>query len=110
MMVITEKPFRSVMGTALKRLILKLISFKNFMGLLAIAMSMVVVAMPHIQATFKDWGDFVFKVLVLFYASNQVQKWIFARFGVKDSRPDDLYDVTEEPCDNEYIEYGEDDE
>lgn len=107
-MVVTEKPFGPLLATALKKLILKLVSFKNFMALLSLALSLVVVSMPHIHATFKDWGDFAFKVLALFFASNQVQKWIFARFNIKDDRPNDLYDVTEEPgSECEEGEYGD---
>lgn len=107
-MITTEKTFAHLLASALKILILKLVSFKNFIALLSLILGVVVVSMPHIHATFKDWGDFTFKVLVLFFASNQVQKWIFARFGIKDNRPDALYDVTEEqddePCSEEQEE------
>lgn len=96
-MIVTEKPFRQVLVTALKKLVLKLVSFKNLIAILAIILGVVVISLPHINATFKDWGDYMFRVLVLFFASNQVQKWIFARFNIKDDRPNDLYDVTEEP-------------
>lgn len=96
-MQIRERSFGGVFLTALKKLVLKLVSFKNLIAILAIILGVVVISLPHINATFKDWGDYMFKVLVLFFASNQVQKWIFARFNIKDDRPNDLYDVTEEP-------------
>lgn len=104
---IKERSFGSVLLTALKRLLLKIISFKNVVAIVSIVLGMVVASKTNVSTTFRDWDAFMFKVLVLFFASNQVQKWIFAKYKVEDTRPDALYDETEE-CD--YTEECDEDE
>ena len=87
-----ERSFIEVLLTALKKLVIKMVSLKNIIGIGSIVLGVVVISMGHINSTFKEWGDYTIKVLVIFYASNQIQKWIFAKKGYRDDREDVIYD------------------
>lgn len=95
--LVKEKSFGQVLLTALKKLVLKLVSIKNLFAIAAVVLGVIVIDKPHIQSQFNDWANYMIKLGAMFFGSNQLQKWIFGRYGIKDTRDEDLYDGTPDP-------------
>ena len=87
-----EKPFITVLLTSIKKLIVKLVSIKNLIAIASIILGVVVISKPHISSSFKEWGDYMVKVLVIFFAGNQLQKIVFAKHGIPDNREEEIYE------------------
>lgn len=85
-----RKSFWQILMDIILALLTKLISFKN---VLAAASTVVGVYVAFkLGATFMDWAKYQGFILILFYTSNQFQKWIFSKWpplrGMEQENPE----------------------
>lgn len=71
------KKFLKLLWDAFQSMLMKCISFKNI--IFAVATYVGVKVAFKLEASFMDWSIYQMVLLVLFYSSNQLQKWILSR-------------------------------
>lgn len=90
------KPFLNLIWSAFQALVMKCISFKHVVFAVAtyigikVLFKVIAIAPDNtdVVSLFKIWVLYEGGLLVLFYASNQIQKWIFTKALPKESEPE----------------------